>query len=125
MRLVPIVGQPPNLVRPPRGCTFHPRCPYAFDRCRVAEPPLIPLPDGQLTRCWLYDPSEVQPAGEGQHAPGAVGVGVPGVAPAAVPQERGHLTPATVRRLAARERQVEPPPVANGDRPRNDLLVVG
>ena len=53
-RLTPIVGQPPNLLRLPRGCTFHPRCPSAFDRCRVEEPPLLPLPDGQVTRCWLY-----------------------------------------------------------------------
>ena len=41
VRLTPIAGQPPNLLRTPRGCTFHPRCPYAFDRCRVEEPPLL------------------------------------------------------------------------------------
>jgi len=38
--LVPIKGQPPNLERLPPGCPFHPRCPQAFDRCRVERPPL-------------------------------------------------------------------------------------
>jgi peptide/nickel transport system ATP-binding protein len=33
-KLVPIPGQPPNLANIPRGCAFHPRCPYAIDRCR-------------------------------------------------------------------------------------------
>jgi len=64
-RLVPIVGRPPNLLRPPRGCRFHPRCPHAFDRCRVEEPPLFRLADGQATRCWLYETA----------APGASGTG--------------------------------------------------
>jgi peptide/nickel transport system ATP-binding protein len=55
VRLVPIFGQPPNLARPPSGCRFHPRCPYAFERCIQEEPPLFKLSDGQTTRCWLYD----------------------------------------------------------------------
>ena len=33
-----IEGYPPNLLDPPAGCRFHPRCEYAFDRCRVEEP---------------------------------------------------------------------------------------
>ena len=55
VRLAPIFGQPPNLARPPSGCKFHPRCPYAFDRCVQAEPPLFEVGGGQTTRCWLYD----------------------------------------------------------------------
>jgi peptide/nickel transport system ATP-binding protein len=55
IRLAPIHGQPPNLARMPVGCKFHPRCPYAFDRCVEEEPPLFNLPDGQTVRCWLYD----------------------------------------------------------------------
>ncbi len=55
VRLIPIKGQPPNLARMPQGCKFNPRCPYAFDRCFTAEPPLIPLDNGQTVRCWLYD----------------------------------------------------------------------
>jgi peptide/nickel transport system ATP-binding protein len=39
-RLEQIPGQPPSLLRPPRGCAFHPRCAYAFDRCREELPEL-------------------------------------------------------------------------------------
>jgi peptide/nickel transport system ATP-binding protein len=55
IRLTPIFGQPPNLANPPSGCKFHPRCPYAFERCILEEPPLFTRDDGQTTRCWLYD----------------------------------------------------------------------
>ena len=40
-RLNAIAGRPPDLVNPPVGCRFAPRCPYAQDRCREEEPPLI------------------------------------------------------------------------------------
>ncbi|WP_284058293.1 ABC transporter ATP-binding protein [Thermalbibacter longus] len=59
-RLTPIIGQPPNLARLPSGCTFHPRCPYAWDKCRIEEPPLFRLPEGQTVRCWLYEPSRTE-----------------------------------------------------------------
>jgi peptide/nickel transport system ATP-binding protein len=39
-RLTQIPGQPPSLLRPPKGCRFHPRCPYVMDVCRTTEPPL-------------------------------------------------------------------------------------
>ena len=55
IRLTPIFGQPPNLANPPSGCKFHPRCPYAFERCMLEEPPLFNRDDGQTVRCWLYD----------------------------------------------------------------------
>ena len=55
IRLTPIFGQPPNLANPPSGCKFHPRCPYAFERCTLEEPPLFTRDDGQTVRCWLYD----------------------------------------------------------------------
>jgi peptide/nickel transport system ATP-binding protein len=38
--LVSIPGAPPDLVDPPPGCKFHPRCPYVTERCRVEEPKL-------------------------------------------------------------------------------------
>jgi peptide/nickel transport system ATP-binding protein len=42
--LVPIPGTPPSLIRPPSGCHFHPRCPYAQpDHARI-DPPLEPVP---------------------------------------------------------------------------------
>lgn len=36
-----IAGTTPDLVRPPSGCAYHPRCPFAIDRCRVEDPPLL------------------------------------------------------------------------------------
>jgi peptide/nickel transport system ATP-binding protein len=53
-RLNVIGGRPPDLVHPPVGCRFSPRCPYAQDRCRDEEPPLIPtLEDPNHTyACW-------------------------------------------------------------------------
>jgi peptide/nickel transport system ATP-binding protein len=41
-RLESIAGRPPDLVNPPRGCNFAPRCPYAQQRCREEEPKLEP-----------------------------------------------------------------------------------
>ena len=43
-RLVQIQGQPPSLLNPPRGCRFHPRCPYVMDVCSQEEPALAPVP---------------------------------------------------------------------------------
>jgi len=40
-RLAMIPGRPPDLVNPPAGCRFAPRCAYARDRCRTEEPPLV------------------------------------------------------------------------------------
>ncbi len=44
-RLVQIQGQPPSLLNPPRGCRFHPRCPYVMSICMEQNPPLSPVPD--------------------------------------------------------------------------------
>ncbi len=49
-------GEVPDPARPPSGCRFHPRCPYAFERCPVEEPPLIPVADGRAAACWLQSP---------------------------------------------------------------------
>ncbi len=56
-RLEQIPGQPPSLLRPPRGCAFHPRCAYAFERCREELPELQPAPEGEghLFRCHLKE----------------------------------------------------------------------
>jgi peptide/nickel transport system ATP-binding protein len=45
-RLVQIQGQPPSLLNPPRGCRFHPRCPYVMDVCKSKEPALTAVSDG-------------------------------------------------------------------------------
>jgi oligopeptide/dipeptide ABC transporter ATP-binding protein len=52
-RLVPISGLPPSLIYLPSGCPFHPRCRYAFDRCKQEEPPLQKLGGGHVSACWL------------------------------------------------------------------------
>jgi peptide/nickel transport system ATP-binding protein len=44
-RLVQIQGQPPSLLNPPKGCRFHPRCPYVMNICKAEDPPLKPVPD--------------------------------------------------------------------------------
>ncbi|MFI5041229.1 MAG: ABC transporter ATP-binding protein, partial [Acidimicrobiales bacterium] len=55
VRLRPISGQPPSLINLPRGCPFHPRCPYVMDRCRVDEPSLMEIEGrpGHTSACWL------------------------------------------------------------------------
>ena len=51
--LVTIPGEPPDLLSPPPGCAFHPRCPYAGDRCRSETPPLTPVDGGpRRVACW-------------------------------------------------------------------------
>jgi peptide/nickel transport system ATP-binding protein len=46
-------GEVPDPARPPSGCRFHPRCPYAFEPCATDEPRLVPLADGRTVACWL------------------------------------------------------------------------
>jgi oligopeptide transport system ATP-binding protein len=53
-RLVPIEGQPPNLLRMPPGCAFAPRCRYKMPICD-GPVPLYDFGDGHVARCFLYD----------------------------------------------------------------------
>jgi peptide/nickel transport system ATP-binding protein len=50
-------GDVPSPINPPSGCRFHTRCPLAFDRCRLEEPLLRPVSDGQLSACHLDNTS--------------------------------------------------------------------
>lgn len=50
-----IPGAPPSLIDPPPGCRFHPRCPYAFDKCMKENPINFNLGEGHRVRCWLYE----------------------------------------------------------------------
>jgi peptide/nickel transport system ATP-binding protein len=54
-RLTQIAGQPPSLLNPPRGCRFHPRCPYVMSICKEQEPELRPISNdpGHLQACHL------------------------------------------------------------------------
>jgi peptide/nickel transport system ATP-binding protein len=51
-RLATIEGIVPNPLDPPRGCRFHPRCPFAVDVCRASEPPLAEVKPGHFSACW-------------------------------------------------------------------------
>ncbi len=48
-----ISGAPPDLMTPPVGCRFHPRCPYVFEPCKT-DPPTYSLSELQESRCWLH-----------------------------------------------------------------------
>jgi oligopeptide/dipeptide ABC transporter ATP-binding protein len=48
-------GDVPSPIDPPTGCRFHPRCRYAFDRCRVQTPPLVHAGEDHQVACWLND----------------------------------------------------------------------
>lgn len=52
--LQPIHGSPPNLMYPPKGCPFYPRCKYAMKICRDFMPNLIKVSDTQYVACWLF-----------------------------------------------------------------------
>ena len=48
-------GDVPNPINPPSGCHFHPRCPKAFDRCKVEDPVLKPTGPHHWAACHLND----------------------------------------------------------------------
>ncbi|MEM2913398.1 MAG: oligopeptide ABC transporter ATP-binding protein, partial [Candidatus Bathyarchaeia archaeon] len=48
-------GEPPNLINPPTGCRFNPRCPnFMKGICDAKEPSLIEASKGHYVKCWLY-----------------------------------------------------------------------
>lgn len=62
-RLTPIPGSPPNMLAPPTGCPFAPRCPHAMAQCLAALPPLFGT--AHQSRCWLQHPDA--PGVDGVH----------------------------------------------------------
>jgi peptide/nickel transport system ATP-binding protein len=56
-----IPGAPPNLIDPPRGCRFHPRCPDAMQVCASRNPIEQRLDNGRRVLCWLHGPVEEIP----------------------------------------------------------------
>jgi len=49
-----IPGLPPDLLHPPSGCRFHPRCPYAESICKEKDPPLLEINTGHFVKCFRY-----------------------------------------------------------------------
>ena len=47
----PVAGEVPNPLNPPTGCTFHPRCPHANDRCKAESPKMLTAADGSAVAC--------------------------------------------------------------------------
>jgi len=84
-RLIPIEGQPPNLLRIPPGCSFAPRCKYRMPICDTPVP-LYDFGQGHVARCYLYDEKT-----EGERtlpvatAPRVAGTTAAGAAQAATP----------------------------------------
>jgi peptide/nickel transport system ATP-binding protein len=53
LRIMP--GAPPDLISPPAGCRFHPRCQHAMDRCEIHNPPIREVKPHHWVACWLYE----------------------------------------------------------------------
>ena len=70
-RLPQIEGSMPRLDAIPPGCAFNPRCPRAFDRCRVERPGLLPA-NRTLAACWLHAPERAAPGARPGWSEGAV-----------------------------------------------------
>ncbi|MBI1244011.1 MAG: ATP-binding cassette domain-containing protein [Alphaproteobacteria bacterium] len=57
----PVAGEVPNPIDPPTGCTFHPRCPLATDRCRREAPVSRPAPTGAMVACHAVEEGRLPP----------------------------------------------------------------
>ena len=63
-RLTAIAGRPPDLIHPPKGCRFAPRCPYVQDKCRESDPPLrTAATSDHVFACWFPLVDGAPPAG--------------------------------------------------------------
>jgi peptide/nickel transport system ATP-binding protein len=54
---------PPDLIQPPSGCRFHPRCPDAMQVCPTRHPPTVLTELNQKVDCWLHGPDQLIPPG--------------------------------------------------------------
>jgi peptide/nickel transport system ATP-binding protein len=54
-RLETIHGVVPDLINPPSGCRFHPRCPFALEKCKSVKPKLLQVNNGHTVACHLYE----------------------------------------------------------------------
>jgi len=57
--LISIPGSPPNLIEPPPGCRFNPRCPFSIDICFQKEPPLFQVDTDQYAACHRFSEADM------------------------------------------------------------------
>ena len=57
-RRIPVAGEVPSPINPPSGCSFHPRCPHAHDRCLAERPALIEI-DGSHVACHAVEEGRI------------------------------------------------------------------
>lgn len=65
-RLIPIEGQPVDLLNPPKGCPFAPRCKNCMKICLHEMPPRTDLSDTHYTNCWLHQKAEFDKGGKAE-----------------------------------------------------------
>lgn len=58
-RLSPIEGQPPDMMCPPEGCPFQPRCQYSIPKCITDKPMLVEIAPGHFSACWVASSGEM------------------------------------------------------------------
>ena len=64
-RLLSIEGLPPDLIAPPKGCRFHPRCQFKIQRCLTDDPPLMEVGPDQEAACWVTMDRALKKNGDG------------------------------------------------------------
>lgn len=89
------IGQPPSLINPPSGCRFHPRCPFAMERCATDAPPRFDLGDSHSARCWLYAEDEEAVERRGQNAEAVAAAAAPVVTGTTAVRRTGRPTPSS------------------------------
>jgi peptide/nickel transport system ATP-binding protein len=65
----PVGGEVPNPINPPSGCPFHPRCPFANDRCKTEVPQLKRSPEGSMVSCHGVEEGRIPAEDRGRNAP--------------------------------------------------------
>jgi oligopeptide/dipeptide ABC transporter ATP-binding protein len=94
-----LAGETPDAAHVPSGCRFHPRCPLAFERCRVEEPPLFDVGGDQRAACWLAE----------SDARGLPIMDGPNPAAGAAPSTAAANTAATAQATSGPPRPFQPP----------------
>ena len=64
-RLIPIEGTPVDLLDPPKGCAFGPRCEHCMKICLTKKPPMMTVGEEHISSCWLHVREAAQAADQG------------------------------------------------------------